>query len=55
MRVRLGRVGERLVANPLPRGAGTVTSITEADGIVRVGADLEDAVQLDAEDAPDLD
>ena len=41
VRVRLGRVGDRIVANPLPRGAGTVTSITRADGIVRVGADLE--------------
>jgi molybdopterin molybdotransferase/putative molybdopterin biosynthesis protein len=41
VRVRLGRVGEQLVANPLPRGAGTVTSITQADGIVRIGADLE--------------
>jgi molybdopterin molybdotransferase/putative molybdopterin biosynthesis protein len=41
VRVRLGRVGTRMIANPLPRGAGTVTSITRADGIVRVGADLE--------------
>ncbi len=41
VRVRLGRVGERLVATPLPRGAGTVTSITRADGIIRVPAELE--------------
>jgi len=41
VRVRLGKVGDHLVANPLPRGAGTVTSITQADGIVRIGADLE--------------
>ena len=41
VRVRLGTVGDRFVANPLPRGAGTVTSITQADGIVRVPADLE--------------
>jgi putative molybdopterin biosynthesis protein len=41
VRVRLGRVGDNLVANPLSRGAGTITSITRADGIVRVGADLE--------------
>ncbi len=41
VRVRLGRVGDELIANPLPRGAGTVSSITRADGIVRVGADLE--------------
>jgi putative molybdopterin biosynthesis protein len=41
VRVRVGRVGARLVANPLPRGAGTVTSITRADGIVRISPDLE--------------
>ena len=41
VRVRLGKVGDSLVATPLPRGAGTVTSITQADGIVRIGADLE--------------
>ena len=41
VRVRLGRVGETLVATPMPRGAGTVTSITEADGIIRVPAELE--------------
>jgi putative molybdopterin biosynthesis protein len=41
VRVRLGKVGDRFVANPLPRGAGTVTSITEADGILRIAADVE--------------
>lgn len=41
VRVRLGRVGENLVAAPLPRGAGTVTSITRADGIVRIPTELE--------------
>jgi len=41
LRVKLGRVGDRVVATPLPRGAGTITSITEADGIIRIGADVE--------------
>ena len=41
VRVRLGRVGERLVAAPLPRGAGAITTITEADGFLRVPPDLE--------------
>ena len=36
LRVKLGKVGDRIVATPLPRGAGIITSITEADGIVRV-------------------
>lgn len=35
-RVKLGRVGERIVASPLPRGAGSITSLTRADGIIRI-------------------
>ncbi|MBS3731282.1 MAG: molybdopterin biosynthesis protein [Desulfobacterales bacterium] len=41
VRVKLGRVGPQIVATPLPRGAGTITSITEADGIIRIPADKE--------------
>ena len=41
LRVKLGRVGDQIVATPLPRGAGTITSITEADGIIRIPADTE--------------
>lgn len=41
VRVRLGRVSGKLVALSMPRGAGTVTSITSADGIIRVPAELE--------------
>lgn len=41
VRVKIGRVGQRLVAAPLPRGAGQITSITEADGIIRIPASLE--------------
>lgn len=41
LRVRLGQVGERIVANPLPRGAGNISSITEADGIIRIPAHSE--------------
>ncbi len=36
VRVVLGEVGGRTVAVPIQRGAGTVTSLTRADGIVRV-------------------
>jgi putative molybdopterin biosynthesis protein len=35
-RVKLGKVGERIVATPLPRGAGSITSLTRADGIIRI-------------------
>ncbi len=41
LRVKLGKVGGRLVATPLPRGAGTITSITEADGIIRIPNHVE--------------
>ena len=36
LRVTLGRVGERIVAAPLTRGAGVVTSLVRADGIARL-------------------
>ena len=36
VRVIAGRVGERLVALPIAGGAGVMTSLTRADGIVRV-------------------
>ncbi|MFZ0091990.1 MAG: molybdopterin biosynthesis protein [Solirubrobacteraceae bacterium] len=41
VRVRLGRVGESLVASPLPRGAGVLTSLVRADGLLVVPADVE--------------
>jgi len=41
LRVHLGRVGERVVATPLKRGAGAITSLTRADGVLRIPADSE--------------
>ncbi|MCB2166178.1 MAG: molybdopterin biosynthesis protein [Deltaproteobacteria bacterium] len=41
LRVKLGRVGDRVVAAPLPRGAGCITTITEADGILRIPCNVE--------------
>ncbi len=41
LRVKLGQVGNRIVATPLPRGAGMITSITEADGIIRIPRQAE--------------
>ncbi len=41
LRVKLGMVGKRIVATPLPRGAGCITSITEADGIIRIPNHIE--------------
>lgn len=36
VRVRLGQVGDRLVASPLARGAGVVSSFMKADGILDI-------------------
>jgi putative molybdopterin biosynthesis protein len=41
VRVRLGRVGGRVVASPLPRGAGVLTSLVRADGLLLVPAGVE--------------
>ena len=41
LRVKLGTVGDKIVATPLSRGAGCITSITEADGIIRVPNNVE--------------
>jgi len=36
IRVTLGRVGDQIIATPLPRGAGTITSLVRADGLVKI-------------------
>lgn len=36
LRVTVGQVGDRVVATPLSRGAGVITSLVRADGIVRI-------------------
>ncbi len=41
IRVTLGRVGDRLAAVPLGRGAGVITSFTKADGILVVPQNSE--------------
>jgi putative molybdopterin biosynthesis protein len=41
VRVRLGRVGNGLVASPLPRGAGVLTSLVRADGLLVIPTEVE--------------
>ena len=41
VRVRLGLVGGTIVATPLPRGAGVLTSLVRADGLLLVPAGVE--------------
>ena len=36
VRVTVGQVGERVIATPLSRGAGVISSLVRADGIVRI-------------------
>ncbi len=41
IRVKLGQVGERMMATPAGRGAGAVMSLVQADGFLRVPAHSE--------------
>ena len=41
VRVSLGRIGGKLIASPLPRGAGVITSFTKADGVLIVPQNCE--------------
>ena len=41
VRVRLGSVADQVVASPLPRGAGVLTSLVRADGLLLVPAGVE--------------
>lgn len=48
LRVNLGRVGDRLVATPLPRGAGSITSLTQATGFLRIPDTVEGATDSES-------
>ena len=41
VRVRLGRVGDRMIATPIQRGAGVIMSMVRADGLVLIPRFLE--------------
>ena len=58
LRVTVGRVGSRVVATPLSRGAGVITSLVRADGIVRIprhheGLNAGDKVTVQLYRSPD--
>jgi putative molybdopterin biosynthesis protein len=58
VRVTVGRVGERVIAAPLSRGAGVITSLVRADGIVRIprfseGVNAGDEVMVELYTAPE--
>jgi len=41
LRVKIGSVDGRLISSQLPRGAGSITTLTEADGIIRIPRNSE--------------
>lgn len=45
LRVNIGKVGSRYVATPLSRAAGSVTTLTRAEGILRIPAMSEGLIQ----------
>ena len=51
LRVKLGKINERIVAAPLPRGAGSITTLTRADGIIRIPVDSEGVGTADTVEA----
>ena len=53
IRVTLGRVGTKIIATPLPRGAGTITSLVRADGLLVV-PELSEGLEEDRPVAAEL-
>ena len=53
LRVKVGKIGNKFFATPLPRGSGLITSLTRADGIVRIPA-LSEGVREDEETEVEL-
>ena len=51
IRVNIGKVGDRLIATPLPRSAGSVTTFTRAEGIIRIPPFSEGVSQDETVDA----
>jgi putative molybdopterin biosynthesis protein len=51
IRVNIGKVDERPIATPLPRAAGSITTLTRAEGIIRIPALSEGITQNEEVDA----
>ncbi len=41
LRVKIGSVDGKLISSQLPRGSGSITTLTEADGIIRIPRHIE--------------
>ncbi|MCP4682942.1 MAG: molybdopterin biosynthesis protein [Desulfobacterales bacterium] len=53
LRVNIGKVGPRYVATPLARAAGSITTLTKAEGIIRIPA-LSEGISQKEEIAAEL-
>ncbi|MGD0216289.1 MAG: molybdopterin biosynthesis protein [Desulfobaccales bacterium] len=53
IRVTLGRVGDQVIATPLPRGAGAITSLVRADGLLTIPS-LSEGLEEDRPVAAEL-
>ena len=51
IRVNIGKVGDKTVATPLPRAAGSITTLTRAEGILRIPTLSEGVSQDEAVEA----
>ncbi len=51
LRVHIGKVGEGYVAVPLQRAAGSITTLTRAEGIIRIPANSEGVSQMETVEA----
>jgi putative molybdopterin biosynthesis protein len=51
IRVNIGKVDDALIATPLPRSAGSVTTLTRAEGIIRIPPMSEGVTQDELVDA----
>lgn len=41
LRVKIGSVDGQMIASQLPRGSGSITTLTEADGVIRIPSHVE--------------
>jgi len=51
IRVKIGSVDGKLVSSQLPRGSGSITTLTEADGIIRIPRNIEGIIENEKVDA----
>jgi putative molybdopterin biosynthesis protein len=51
LRVNIGSLGGKMIATPLPRAAGSVTTLTRAEGIIRIPALSEGITQEEVVEA----